>query len=153
MSKANRFLHYFLSHRDVTNELISKIGKEHYQYQPTETSMPASKLATHILESFYKFAAAAKEGHLAPFQEKVEEESDLQKLAEIYTDKTRQILESLSDRDLEREIDVSAMVGRNMTARQFLQLALDHEVHHKGALFVYVREMGHTDLPMFMKRS
>ncbi|PLT29920.1 DinB family protein [Peribacillus deserti] len=153
MSKANRFLHYFLSHRDVTNELIGKISKDHYQYKPTETSMTASKLVTHMLESFYKFAATAKAGNPSAFQEKTEEESDLQKLAELYTDKTRRILESFSDSDFEKEIDVSAMFGRNMSARQFLQVALDHEIHHKGSLFVYVREMGHTDLPMFVKRG
>ncbi|WP_027410282.1 DinB family protein [Anoxybacteroides tepidamans] len=154
MNRTNQFIQYFLAHRNVTIELINKIGTEHYDYQPTPTSMSAKDLALHMLQSFYKFAKVAKEGNPAIFTEKTEEsETDLYKLAETYTEKTKQLLESLADEDFDRVLDLTKIFGAPFSVAQFLQLAMDHEIHHKGQLFVYVREMGHETLPFFIKRG
>ncbi len=59
----------------------------------------------------------------------------------------------MSDDDFDRTLDLTAIFGTQMSTAQFLQLAMDHEIHHKGQLFVYVRGMGHTDLPLFVKRG
>ncbi|WP_026694311.1 DinB family protein [Peribacillus kribbensis] len=152
MNQSETFLQSFLSHRQVTNELIQFITPENYGFKPSETSMEAAKLARHIMESSYKFASVVKTGSLAPFQEKTAEEPDLHKFAEVYTNKTKEILASLSDQDFEKDVDVSAIFGSSMTGLQLLRSALEHEIHHKGALFVYVRGMGHTELPFFVKR-
>ncbi|MGX1901914.1 DinB family protein [Thermolongibacillus altinsuensis] len=154
MSRTKQFIQYFLSHRNVTNELINKIEKEHYDFKPTPTSMSAKELVTHMLFTFYKFAKVAKEGNPTLFQEKIEEtETDLHKLAETYTEKTISLLESLTDEDFDRVLDLTKIFGAQLSVAQFLQSAMDHEIHHKGQLFVYVREMGHTDLPLFIKRG
>lgn len=49
-------------------------------------------------------------------------------------------------------MDLTNLFGMKLSGRQLLQLAMDHEIHHKGALFVYVRALGHTELPMFIQR-
>ncbi|BAD74488.1 hypothetical conserved protein [Geobacillus kaustophilus HTA426] len=154
MSRAKKWVQYFLSHRHVTMELIHKIDEAHYDYKPTPTSMTAKQLATHMLFSFYNFANTAKHGDPSLFRQKIEEpETNLAKLAETYTEKTRQLIESMSDDDFDRTLDLTAIFGTQMSTVQFLQLAMDHEIHHKGQLFVYVRGMGHTDLPLFVKRG
>ncbi|KAF0993667.1 DinB family protein [Geobacillus sp. TFV-3] len=154
MSRAKKWVQYFLSHRHVTMELINKIDEAHYDYKPTPTSMTAKQLATHMLFSFYNFANTAKHGDAALFRQKIEDpETNLAKLAETYTEKTKQLLESMSDDDFDRTLDLTAIFGTQMSAAQVLQLAMDHEIHHKGQLFVYVRGMGHTDLPLFVKRG
>jgi uncharacterized damage-inducible protein DinB len=154
MNRASRLVRYFLAHRSVTIELINKIEKEHYDYKPTPTSMPAKDLVTHMLFAFYRFAKTAKSGDPTLIREKIEEtETDLRKLAEIYTEKTKSLLESLTDEDFYRTLDLTKIFGVQMSLAQFLQLAMDHEIHHKGQLFVYVRGMGHTELPLFIKRS
>lgn len=154
MNRANQFVQYFLAHRNVTVELINKIEKEYYDYKPTPTSMPAKDLVTHMLFTFYKFAKVAKSGNPALFREKIEEtETDLQKLAETYTEKTKSLLESLTDEDFDRMLDLTQIFGAQLSVAQFLQSAMDHEIHHKGQLFVYVRGMGHTELPLFIKRG
>ncbi|MGV3265506.1 DinB family protein [Cytobacillus pseudoceanisediminis] len=153
MEKAQKFLNYFLSHRKVTNELIKKIDENNYDYKPTETSMAAGKLVTHMLTSFYMFSKTVKEGSPAVFGEKFEEIApNLSEAAENYTEKTIEIISSLTNDELERTIDMSRIFGMEFTGIQLLQLAMDHEIHHKGNLFVYVREMGHTELPMFVSR-
>ncbi len=154
MNRTNQLVQYFLTHRSVTIELINKIEKEHYDYKPTPTSMPAKDLVTHILFAFYKFAKVAKEGNPMLFKEKIEEtETDLRKLAEMYTEKTKSLLESLTEEDFDRMLDLTAIFGAQLSVAQFLQSAMDHEIHHKGQLFVYVREMGYTELPLFIKRG
>lgn len=154
MNSTNEIVQYFLTHRRVTVELVNKIEKEHYDYKPTPTSMPAKDLVTHMLFTFYKFAKVAKSGNPALFREKIEEtETDLQKLAETYTEKTKSLLESLTDEDLDRVLDLTQIFGVQLSVAQFLQSAMDHEIHHKGQLFIYVRGMGHTELPLFIKRG
>jgi len=154
MPRAQQWVQYFLSHRHVTMELINKIDEAHYDFKPTPTSMTAKQLATHMVFSFYNFANVAKHGDPALFQPKMEDpETNLAKLAETYTEKTKQLLESMSDEEFNRTIDLTAIFGVQMSAKQLLQMAMDHEIHHKGQLFVYVREMGHTDLPLFVQRG
>ncbi|AFI27892.1 MULTISPECIES: DinB family protein [Bacillus] len=153
MSQSNQIVSHFLSHRNVTNELAEKISQDHYSYKPAETSMSAEELVKHILTSFHLFANVIKEGNASPFQNKQEEtETDLNVLAKTYTDKTVAILEQLTEEQLDREIDLTSAFGRKVTGRALLQLAMEHEIHHKGNLFVYVREMGHTELPFYQQR-
>ncbi|HZG59823.1 MAG TPA: DinB family protein [Anoxybacillus sp.] len=154
MNRTNQLVQRFLAHRSVTVELVNKIEKEHYDYKPTPTSMTVKDLVTHILFSFYRFAKVAKSGNSAVFSEKIEEtETDLRKVAETYTEKTKSLLESLTEEELDRVLDLTQRFGMKIPVFQFLQLGMDHEIHHKGQLFVYVREMGHTELPFFIKRG
>ncbi|CAM3651657.1 DinB family protein [Aeromicrobium ponti] len=154
MERSQKLLNYFLSHRSVTNELINKIEEKNYDYKPTETSMPAGKLATHMLTSFYTFARTVKDGNAAVFGEKFESvPQNLSEAAAAYTEKTKDLIYSLTNEELERSIDMKQIFGMELTGSQLLQIAMDHEIHHKGNLFVYVREMGHTDLPMFVSRG
>lgn len=153
MSKAEQFVQYFLSHREVTKDLVNKIGEEHYEYKPTETSMSAKKLVTHMLHSFYGFATIAKTGDPSALGKKLEDtETNLSELAAKYTALTVETIKSISDEEMSKEIDLTNVLGAKMTARQLLQVSMDHEINHKGNLFVYVRLMGHTDLPMFVKK-
>ncbi|WP_138420637.1 DinB family protein [Aquibacillus sediminis] len=152
MSKSQHYIDYFLSHRKVTNTLIGKMEKENYDYKPTPTSMSAQELALHMLQSFYQFTAtAAKQTPEVLHQQG--EAVDLVELAETYTNKTVKLLQSLSDQDFEEIIDLTDILGAKLPAAQVIDMAIDHEINHKGNLFVYVREMGHTDLPMFVAKG
>ncbi|WP_085520593.1 DinB family protein [Tuberibacillus sp. Marseille-P3662] len=147
MDRTQQLVQHFLSHRNVTVELIGKIEEENYNYKPTPTSMSTQELATHILTSFYQFASLAKKGEAKPLETN---ETNLAKLADIYTEATQKLLEDMHDEDFDRVVEA---MGAQMPAGQLLQIAMDHEINHKGNLFVYVRELGHTDLPMFVKRG
>jgi uncharacterized damage-inducible protein DinB len=142
---------HFLSHRTVTNALVEKIKESNYDFKPTETSMSAQKLVTHMYTSYYKFIKTVKEGNGAPFLEKLEDtQQSLTQLGEDYTEKTKELLASLTKEELDREIDMSKTFGMKVTGHQMVQMAIEHEIHHKGNLFVYVREMGNTDLPFYV---
>jgi len=153
VSRTDQVLSLFKSHRDITNELIGKIQPEQEEYQPTPTSMPAKKLAVHILTTTYKFALVVSSGDPSKFREKLEvPEASLQELAETFTEKTAALLQGMSDEDWNRELDLTETFGAKFKASAFIRMGIDHEIHHKGQLFVYVREMGYTELPFYMKK-
>ena len=113
--------------------------------------MSAEKLVTHMYTSYYKFIKTVKEGNGSPFLAKLEESNkSLVQLGEEYTEKTKELLASLTEEELAREIDMSKIFGMNVTGQLLVQMAIEHEIHHKGNLYVYVREMGHTDLPLYI---
>lgn len=152
MKRSEAFLQSFLSHRKVTEALVEKIEKDNYTFKPAETSMSAQTLVLHMLTSFYQFAcSAAKVPPVDPYAD--EEEVDLIKLAKVYTEETIKVIQSMADEDFKEEIDLTAVIGAKLPAEQVLQMALEHEIHHKGNLFVYVRMMGHTELPLFVHRG
>ncbi|TKC19497.1 DinB family protein [Robertmurraya kyonggiensis] len=153
MSKSETVLSHFLSHREVTKELVHKIEENQYDFKPTETSMRTQTLVKHMIHAFYAFATIAQTGDPSFLSKKpVDQETNLIDLVEKYTTLTIETIRSINDDDLLREIDLTKQFGRKLTSKQLLQMAIDHEINHKGNLFVYLRLMGNTELPLFVKR-
>ncbi|SDJ34365.1 DinB family protein [Salimicrobium halophilum] len=151
-NKKENFLKKFRSHREVMNDLVAVIQEDKKTYKPTESSMEVGELANHIVESTYTFARlAADQSPAKLFDEN--DDTDLKSRVAAYTQETEKLLASLSEEDFEKTIDATNILGRELPAEAILQSALEHEIHHKGQLFVYVREMGHTDLPFFVARG
>lgn len=154
MKAIESYTKYFLAHREVTLELVKKIGQENYSYQPTPTSMTAEKLVAHMAVSFYSFVSVVKSGDASSLsQSKNRTESNLYDFAKDLTKQTVEIIQSLTEVELNTIIDLTDSLGIKVKGSRLLQIAMDHEIHHKGSLFVYVREMGHTDLPMFVSKG
>ncbi|MFA9557096.1 DinB family protein [Evansella sp. AB-rgal1] len=151
MSKSENFIPYFLSHRNVTIALAEKVEKANYDFKPTETSMSAEKLVLHMVTSFYQFTAAATKQQPKQLHEEGSP-FELGEVTKLYTDETLVLLKNMVDEDFKEIIDLTAFLGTKLPAEQVLRIALDHEINHKGNLFVYVRMMGHTDLPMFVQK-
>ncbi|USK31735.1 DinB family protein [Bacillus sp. F19] len=149
----SKLINHFLSHRAVTLELIAKMQHDNPEFKPAETSMTTEKLITHMLTSMYKFTAVVKAGNAQPLMQEAEiTETNLLKLAELYTEKTVQILESLTEEDLNQVIDLTGVFGFKVPGSALIKMGIEHEVNHKGNLFVYARILGHTELPMYVKK-
>jgi uncharacterized damage-inducible protein DinB len=124
------------------------------EFKPAETSMTTEKLITHMLTSMYKFTAVVKAGNAQSLMQEAEiTETDLLKLAEHYTEKTVQILESLTEEELNQVIDLTDVFGFKVPGSALIKMGIEHEVNHKGNLFVYARMLGHTELPMYVKKN
>ncbi|WP_347862047.1 DinB family protein [Salimicrobium sp. PL1-032A] len=148
-NKQDTFLNKFRSHREVVKDLTALIEEEDKTYKPTETSMEVGKLAEHIVESTYTFARLATNREPAKLFDE-NDDTGLQTKVSAYTEETEKLLASLKEEDFDTIIDATNILGTELPAEAILQSALEHEIHHKGQLFVYVREMGHTDLPFFV---
>ncbi|MFZ0370174.1 MAG: DinB family protein [Halobacillus sp.] len=151
MSKVEQFINSLSPHRGALNDLIEMIDENNYAFKPTPTSMETEKLVNHTLKTTYTFARlAAKQSPEDLFPEG--DDTPLAERARVYTDETYASIKLLEDEDLDELIDVKKMFGSEIPAGKLLEMAKDHEIHHKGQLFVYVREMGNTDLPSFVKK-
>ena len=69
--------------------------------------------------------------------------------AEQLTNETRVLLEGLSDDDFDKIISTSQAFGQDVPGSVLLAMSLDHEIHHKGQLFVYARMLGFDKVPPF----
>ncbi len=143
------FLATFRAHRKVTNDLIALIDEKKLDFAPTDTSMPVGKLANHILEATYTFALLANDQSPAKLFDD-DDNTELKSKASTYTQETEKLIASMSEEDFDKTIDVSDMLGEKLPAEKVLETGMHHEIHHKGQLFVYVRAMGHDDLPYYV---
>lgn len=151
MKKESKYyINKFLAHREVTRSLVNKLYPAHYNYQPTATSMTAEELVIHMLDSFHQFVCLAAQ---SPYQKLYDEteQVNLLELVDRYTDTSLKLLESFDDEMLEAAIDANYLLGKELPAWKLIEEAIEHEINHKGNLFVYMREIGYKQLPMYVK--
>lgn len=152
MSKVDHYIQGWLRHRLVLLDLLDKVSEENVSFKPTETSMPLSRLAVHIATSGDMFVQALKNGSFArsatPQPETMEE---TRAIVHAITDRNREEMSAFTDETFEKMVDGQAVFGFDAPGSVWLGSMLEHEIHHKGQLFVYVRMTGVTELPFFMK--
>ncbi len=73
---------------------------------------------------------------------------DVRKAVKDFTVKTKATYESLTDADLEAENN-SSHPKLQGAKKRYLTAMYDHEIHHKGQLFVYARMIGAKEVPFF----
>jgi uncharacterized damage-inducible protein DinB len=151
MTTMNVFVSNWLNHRKVLLALLDTVENEHIQYKPWEKAMSLSTLVLHINGAMDMFAQTVKNGVFTPpsTAKQVETIEELKTIVAADTASTKALLESLSDEQLDKEIDFH---GMNMPGIVLLENAKDHEIHHKGQLFIYLRLLGIETLPFFVSR-
>lgn len=138
------FLSYYGRTRRITNAVIKAVPADKIDWAYREGKFTIGDLIRHI---------AAIERHV--FMETIRGNKPTYKgcskeLANGYEDVVRyfhemhaqsiDILSSLSDGDLLRE--VRTLDGKKTTAGNFLRALIVHEVHHRGALCIYLNLLG-----------
>lgn len=155
MTVSQSLIDRFMSHRRITEKLIQLVSPDHYNFKPTPSCLTFKELIVHILYSTYQFARAIELKNTKPLAFQEEEElhfsnNDLKTLCSDYTEKTKEILSSISHNHLTDIIDTTKEYGRKLTLAELFQLSMDHEAHHKGELFIYLRSMGIEKCPPFI---
>ncbi|MCL6627581.1 MAG: DinB family protein, partial [Alicyclobacillus shizuokensis] len=149
-----QFVQHWWSHRQVLSELLQAIPEDKADFRPWEKAMSVTELAMHIASSAYKFVDSVANGRFEPGWDRPQAETlaDARRILDEYTTKTRARLESLTPANLTDIVDGQAVFGFSAPGSVFLASALDHEIHHKGQLFVYARMAGAESVPFFSKR-
>lgn len=155
MSKVEHHVQSWLRHRLVLLELLELVGDDYVSFQPTETSMPLAKLAVHIATAGDMFVQALKSGTFNPPEAPAVPETmaEVRTLVQSITDRNREEMSTLTDEMLAREVSAKHIFGFDAPGVVWLNAMLEHEIHHKGQLFVYVRMTGPVKLPFFMKQA
>lgn len=149
MGQANQMMNDWLQHRNVLEELLELIDDEHIDFKPWEGAMTLGELALHVTGWNDVFVSMVKtEEFAAPDIPECKTMGDIRKAVKNFTEKTKAIYESLTDADLEAENNSSHPKLRGEKKR-YLTAMYDHEIHHKGQLFVYARMIGANEIPLF----
>jgi len=151
MNNIQMYISVWLSHRKALQQLVELFTDEHLSYKPWENAMSLSELVLHIVGSTHMFSGIVKEGERKPADQvkSVASASELKSIVKELTDATLANLESLSAAELERGVTFASM---KMSGRALLEMAKEHEIHHKGQVFTYARLLGLDNLPFFISR-
>ncbi|MFB5192993.1 DinB family protein [Alicyclobacillus fastidiosus] len=149
MTKAQAFLQQWMIHRRVLPDLFAALNDEDLLFRPWDGAMSTADLAVHILSSGLSFGKLAATGKYEPSAEKPQLNTiaDVQQAYHKYTTELTEIINAISDEQFDTTV---SMFGREVTAGTVLATMRDHEIHHKGQLFVYARLCSAQKVPMFI---
>ncbi|KKC47499.1 damage-inducible protein DinB [Paenibacillus sp. D9] len=152
MTDINGFIAEWRSHRNVLPQMLEQVTDEQLGMKPWEKAMSLSELVVHIAGSMVMFAATVANGAYMPGGKpaSVHTADELRAFVASTTERAEELLRSIGGEQLERQID---FFGNAMPGHVLLQNAKDHEIHHKGQLFVYLRLAGIEQLPFFVSRG
>jgi len=128
----------------VTTSVIGAIPPDRMDYRPDPVTRSAVDLAWHIVTAESRFLEAVAEGafDLTPR----DRPPDVRTPADInrwYDERSQQDIErlkALSGDQLVRTIDFRGMF--QFPAVVYVTIALNHTIHHRGQLSMYLRPMG-----------
>jgi uncharacterized damage-inducible protein DinB len=151
LSRLSGYINGWLSHRHALLELLKVVNDEQLSFRPWEKGMSLSEMALHIIGANTMFVNSLKTGVITRPTEKKEVTSakELIEVIEAQTEYAKQVLETLSEEQLK---SIITFAGMDLPGTAILELAKDHEIHHKGQLFTYVRLLGIEQVPFFIYR-
>jgi len=128
----------------TTRRVIEAIPLDKGDYRPDAVSKTALELAWHIVASEHRFFSGIPVGAFdfspIPRPESAANSAGIAAWFEESFAGNLRKLEELSGEQLARSMDFRGMF--QLPAVGFVQLALNHTIHHRGQLSVYLRPMG-----------
>jgi len=128
----------------ITRQVIEAIPLDKGDYRPDAVSKTALELAWHIVAAEKRFLSGIPAGafDFSPIHrpESIKNSADIAAWFEETFAANLKKIEVLDGETLAKLIDFRGMF--QLPAAAFLQLALNHTIHHRGQLSVYLRPMG-----------
>ncbi|MDP9728590.1 MULTISPECIES: DinB family protein [Alicyclobacillus] len=150
--------HWFM-HRNVTLDILQKLPESALHFKPWDGALSLADLIVHMHGSSLMFSGAVKAGRFErPSGQQAAKPTtldELRQLAAHMTEETKNTLLAIPQEHLEKPVEGTEMFGggQPLQGKTVLSIMIDHEIHHKGQLFVYARMVGVQEMPMFMKRA
>lgn len=144
---ANSYLHEFQSEVPATRKCLERISPDTFQFKPHETSMEMGYLALLVAEIPLWMATMIEVGEidLATFPHpKTQTTAELVAYFDDNVRKAEAALGKINDADLERMFSLKSngQTYYSSPLRIDLRTTLNHWVHHRGQLTVYMRISG-----------
>lgn len=128
----------------TTRRVIEAIPCENSDYRPDPACKTAIELAWHIVAAEKRFSTGVISGAFdftpMPRPENVRTGADIAALSDANFAESIQGLETLSDDQLTKMMDFRGAF--QLPAILFLQVMMNHSIHHRGQLSTYLRPMG-----------
>lgn len=149
MGQVTQMMNVWLQHRGIVEEIIEKLDDKHIDFKPWDGAMTLGELALHIAGSGDMFVSMVKTEEFAvPDLPSCQTAADIRQALKNSTQKTKAAYENISDEELEQENHASHPKLKG-TKKKYLDVMFEHEIHHKGQLFLYARMVGVKELPFF----
>lgn len=130
--------------RPATRSVIAAIPPEKGDYTPDPVTRSAIELAWHIVSAENRFLEAVADGAFdltpRPRPEEIRTPADVNAWYDERLPRHLERLKSVSGEDLARPIDFRGVL--KFPAVVFLRIGLNHTIHHRGQLSMYLRPMG-----------
>jgi uncharacterized damage-inducible protein DinB len=131
----------------ATCKVLAAVGQGDRDYKPDGKSRSAWELATHIATADVWFVDSVLQGKFAMDPEAAKAaEAQFKTVDDVvafykktFPEKLKALREA-SGEQMAREVDFFGMM--KMPAAQFLALANNHSLHHRGQLAAYLRALG-----------
>ncbi|WP_316568873.1 DinB family protein [Neobacillus sp. YIM B06451] len=138
-----------MQHRNVLENLLELIDDKYIDFKPWEDAMTLGELALHVAGWNYSFVSLVKTEEIVPPDiPECKTIEEIRKVVKSFTEKTKNTYELLTDADLEA-VNSSSHPKLKGQKRRYLVAMYDHEIHHKGQLFLYARMVGVKEVPFF----
>lgn len=136
-------------HRTVLTQLLQDIRSEHLDYKPWKDALTLGALAVHIAASSEMFLRSIQNGSFTPpsIPVKFETIEDVRNIVQASTELSKALFADQSDTQLNQPLSFN---GFTAPGKVWLENMVDHEIHHKGQLFTYVRAVGIEKVPFFI---
>jgi uncharacterized damage-inducible protein DinB len=145
--QAKMFLNFFVSGLEseiaTTRKVIQNVPEGKKSYKPDAKSMSANDLAWHIASTEVWFLGGILKGkfEMDPTQENPSP-ATIKEILDYYEKNMGPLLtqvKSMSGEDLAK---VVPFFGMQMPNVSFLNILINHSIHHRGQLSAYLRPMG-----------
>ncbi len=130
--------------RPVTRAVIDAIPPDKCDYTPDPVTRSAIELAWHIVSAENRFLEAVADGRFEltprPRPETVRAPADVNAWYEERLPRNVERLKAVPGEDLAKPIDFRGIL--KFPAVVFVRIGLNHTIHHRGQLSMYLRPMG-----------
>ncbi|HLP54070.1 MAG TPA: DinB family protein [Fluviicola sp.] len=138
------FLPYLERNRDITKRLIEVIPHDKLDWSYLPGKFTLADLIRHIAgierHVFAQTAAGKPINYTGCGKDLADGFENIMAYFNRLHEETLEILRSLNDEDLKKTI--RAVDGREIQLGQFLRALIIHEVHHRGAMYIYLNLLG-----------
>lgn len=138
------FLNYYKKTRQITNNIIEVIPHHQVDWAYMPGKFTIGDLVRHIAAIERTVFAEVASGNQPAYKGCGKELADgYENILSYFNnmhEETLAILTKLTDTDLKRKI--KTMIGTEIELGSFLRTLIIHEVHHRGALCIYLNLLG-----------
>ncbi|ALX50205.1 DinB family protein [Lentibacillus amyloliquefaciens] len=141
----------WLQHRMILDDLLALVDDDYVDYRPWDGAMSLGELAIHIVTSTHMFVNGIKKGEFEapPEENNYKTINDIRTIVQRYTEETKEEIATIFTYQMKGYIQFNKL---RAPGTYWFSNAIDHEVHHKGQLFTYVRMTGVKDVPNFTRQ-
>lgn len=151
ITSISSFIEYYERVRERTNKLVKIIPPEHFGFAYMEGKFTIADLVRHIAAIERYMFAETVAGRKSAYQGCGKEQADeYENTIKYFNEKhieSIEIFRNLSDEDLKRKCKTPA--NTELPVWKWLRAMVEHEIHHRGQLYVYANLLKIKTPPLF----